>query len=1081
MEANLSVLVLDFQRRPLDGAEVKASDDQGKTTSVEFDAASGTYRAILACPARYTLSVSMKGYESQERKIQLSPGGQEEVFILGAEGMGYYYRGRVKVPFEPLPGLIAVTTARRLDKEETERFASFAEKAGLEGEERTPALEHENTWLFRGPAEEEAQARVFEQLAEYPLVRHAGPVLTKEEDRVQSLTPDLIVKFLPHVDQEMVPRIAAEHGLVVVRVLPAAGNAYLLRLDGPPSLKILEICDSLAAMDEVEYAEPNLAVTVEDSQINPTDYLAPEQWHIPIVQLPDAWQALNDVNVNRTFGDPAVILAVVDRGIQSQTVAGNTTAAHPDFQGTLTNGADKVYRFYDFATMQPNNDNPPNDHGMGCAGVSVALTNNASAVMGVEEGVAGAAANCQAMGIIRPAGGTEVQYSDAFLWIAGFNPGWVIDGVNYFAGTVFPAPPTPGADIISNSYYWSAWPISGLMSDTIDHLTTYGRGGKGVLLFFVSGNGYQVLTNQQGLAAHPKTFAIGACSLANDGVTEIFCDYSNWGQPLGSASGILELCAPSHDAYVGVGALHNPPANYGIISADLLGEGNMPGNPAAQTTLSANAAAGATTLNVANTAGFAVGQALLIGNPGGAQTEATILNGVAGPTQLNVAATLRAHNSGDPVRGGAANYRNNFGGTSSATPLAAGIAALVLSASPSLTWVEVREILRDTAVKIDAASTDATNRWVDAAGNNSASPAYAGPFYSRRYGYGRVDAEAAVNAAIAYAFQRDIHIRDNMADNGLGPTGAPFWEGADIWVRNANDGVAPANYATHANTVHQSPIAGQPNWVYVRFKNIGTAASFPFAVRVYLTHWAGTEFVYPDDYIPTVRPSDPIPSPLTRGTYLIGEAAVNSLAAGAEGQIAVQWQAALVPPATVNVGGVNVTWHPCLLAEITPQDGFTPVGVHVWQNNNLGQKNLSIVYPDADADTFAFAGVLGNLTNRSKYIGVKFGSEWPFTPKFPPYVAFLNRHVERYLIEEIERTGREDLKPEQREEMTIFYLTGKGSAELRLPNVGLVPIVVGGSAYKFPDKAVARIEIVQFDDSGWTSGGAVFEVRGKGA
>jgi hypothetical protein len=618
------------------------------------------------------------------------------------------------------------------------------------------------------------------------------------------------------------------------------------------------------------------------------------------------------------------------------------------------------------------------------------------------------------------------------------------------------------------------------MSDTIDHLTTYGRGGKGVLLFFASGNGYQALTNQAGLGAHPKTFAIGACSLANDGVTETFCSYSNWGQPLGSASGILDLCAPSHDAYVGGNALHNPTTNYGIISADLLGEGNMPGNPAEQTTLSANATTGATTLNVANSAGFAAGQALLIGNPGDAQTEATMLNSVTSSTQLNITATRRAHNSGDPLSGGAANYRNNFGGTSSATPLVAGIAALVLSASPSLTWVEVREILRDTADKIDSANTNATNRWVDAAGNNSTSPAYAGPFYSRRYGYGRVNAEAAVNAAITYNFQRDIHIRDNMTDNGIGPTGTPFWEGADIWVRNANDGIAPVNYNTHANTVHQSPIAGQSNWVYVRFKNIGAAASYPFSVRVYLTHWAGTEFIYPDDYIPTVRPSEPIPSPLRPGTYPIGEAAVNSLAAGAVGQIAVQWQAALVPPEKVIHRGVNVTWHPCLLAEITPQDGFTPTGVHVWQNNNLGQKNLSIVYPSDDDDSFAFAGVLGNLANRSKFIGVKFGSEWPFKPKLPPYVAFLNRHVEIYLIQEIERTGRDDLKPEKREEMTIFYLTGKGSTELKLPNVGLVPFIFGGSTYEFPDKAIARIEIVQYDDSRLSSGGAVFELRGKG-
>jgi hypothetical protein len=1081
MEADLSVLVYDYQRKPLDAAEVKATDDEGKSTTMKFDAASGAYQATLRSPAHYTLSVSAKGYESQSRDTQLNPGTQEEVFFLGREGMEYYYRGRVKVPFEPLPGLIAVTTQRPLERKEADQFMGFAGELGLEGARQTPALEQENTWLFKGPADEEEQQRTLLQLTEHPLVRRAGPVITQEKDRILYLTPDLVVKFRPYVEREQVPNIAAEYGLEVIRVLPAAGNAFLLRAKRPPSSELLEICESLAAMEEVEYAEPNFAVTVEDSQINPTDFLAPEQWHIPIVELPDAWQSLNNVNVNRTFGDASVILAVMDRGIQSQTIGGNTTALHPDFQGALTSGADKVYRYYDFATMQPNNDNPPNDHGMGCAGVSSALANNPCAAAGVDEGVAGAAANCQVMGIIRPAGGTEVNYSDAFQWIAGFDPGWVADGVNYPFGTVFPAQLSPAADIVTNSFSWSPWPISGLMSDTIDRLTTYGRDGKGVLMFFASGNGNTQLTFQAGLAAHPKTFAIGASSLANDGLTETFATYSNFGQPLGSASGILDLCAPSHDTYVGGSALHNPPANYGVISADLVGQGNMPGCPAAQTSLSANAAAGATNLSVASTAGFAAGQALLIGNPGGAQTEATMVTAVASATQLNVTALLRGHNAGDAVQGAAANYRNNFGGTSSATPLAAGIAALVLSASPSLTWVEVRELLRDTADEIDAGNTNATNRWVDANGNNSASPAYAGPVYSRRYGYGRINAEEAVNAAIAYGFQRDIHIRDNLADNGLGPTAAPFWEGADIWVRNANDNIAPANYGIHANTVHQAPIAGQSNWVYVRFRNIGAAASYPFSVRVYLTHWAGTEFVYPDDYIPTVRPGDPLPSPLTPGTYLLGETGVNSLAALAEGRIAVEWEAALVPPATVNVGGVNVNWHPCLLAEITPQDGFTPTGTHVWQNNNLAQKNLSIFYPDPDGDDFAFAGVVGNLSNRSKFIGLKIAVEWPVTPKVPPYVCFLNRYVERYLLQEIERHGRDDLKPGQIEDVTVFYLTGKRAVKLQIPNVGLVPLIVGGSTHRLPDEGTTRIEVHQFDDSGWSSGGLTLEVRGKGA
>ncbi|MBM3976816.1 MAG: hypothetical protein FJ299_07480 [Planctomycetes bacterium] len=72
-------------------------------------------------------------------------------------------------------------------------------------------------------------------------------------------------------------------------------------------------------------------------------------------------------------------------------------------------------------------------------------------------------------------------------------------------------------------------------------------------------------------------------------------------------------------------------------------------------------------------------------------------------------------------------YASNFGGTSSASPLASGVALLVMSANPYLRWDEVVDVLHDTARKIDPAG--------GAYDVNGKSP---------KYGYGKVDAHAAV-------------------------------------------------------------------------------------------------------------------------------------------------------------------------------------------------------------------------------------------------------------------------------------------------------------------------------------------------
>lgn len=81
---------------------------------------------------------------------------------------------------------------------------------------------------------------------------------------------------------------------------------------------------------------------------------------------------------------------------------------------------------------------------------------------------------------------------------------------------------------------------------------------------------------------------------------------------------------------------------------------------------------------------------------------------------------------------------DSFGGTSSAAPLAAGVVALMLSANPNLGWKDVQYILMTTAQQVDP--TDAS--WETNA---------VGRKFSHRYGYGLIDAEAAVQEALRWS------------------------------------------------------------------------------------------------------------------------------------------------------------------------------------------------------------------------------------------------------------------------------------------------------------------------------------------
>jgi subtilisin-like proprotein convertase family protein len=83
----------------------------------------------------------------------------------------------------------------------------------------------------------------------------------------------------------------------------------------------------------------------------------------------------------------------------------------------------------------------------------------------------------------------------------------------------------------------------------------------------------------------------------------------------------------------------------------------------------------------------------------------------------------------------ATSYTTDFGGTSAATSIVSGVVALMLAENPSLTWRDVKHILARTSVKVDSWDPGWTT----------------GTFHhNEKYGFGLVDAEAAVKLAATW-------------------------------------------------------------------------------------------------------------------------------------------------------------------------------------------------------------------------------------------------------------------------------------------------------------------------------------------
>ena len=92
-------------------------------------------------------------------------------------------------------------------------------------------------------------------------------------------------------------------------------------------------------------------------------------------------------------------------------------------------------------------------------------------------------------------------------------------------------------------------------------------------------------------------------------------------------------------------------------------------------------------------------------------------------------------------------YTNGFGGTSSACPGAAGVAALVIARNPALRWQEVKEILRQACDRIDPQGG-----------------AYDASGHSKKYGFGRLNAETAVRLALPSEGPATVRIEKSFTE-----------------------------------------------------------------------------------------------------------------------------------------------------------------------------------------------------------------------------------------------------------------------------------------------------------------------------
>ena len=193
--------------------------------------------------------------------------------------------------------------------------------------------------------------------------------------------PEILVKFRAGVSPGTIAQITNRFNDRIQDEIEAVPG--LVTIHDPDSGDAVAVSAQYSALPEVEYAEPNYEISLEQAgnDVNPAlakDPRLDEQWALSKISVPEAWA--------RTKGSSEIVVAVLDSGVEYTHVdlvnnIWTRPATMPPYRDQDLGTVDDVHGYNAVA-----NDGDPTDdngHGTFCAGIIGAEGGNNAGVCGV--------------------------------------------------------------------------------------------------------------------------------------------------------------------------------------------------------------------------------------------------------------------------------------------------------------------------------------------------------------------------------------------------------------------------------------------------------------------------------------------------------------------------------------------------------------------------------------------------------------------------------------------------------------------------------------------------------------------------
>ncbi|HTE11194.1 MAG TPA: S8 family serine peptidase, partial [Chitinophagaceae bacterium] len=327
-------------------------------------------------------------------------------------------------------------------------------------------------------------------LGKLAFIGFVHPVFKSPSGKDMGYGDELVVKLKAGTGITHLEDFVKKNNCSIVKKYAFADKIYIISSGQANNYDAVETANRFFESGLFEYAEPDLTL-FDGLTAAPNDPLYNYEW---------AHQ--NTGSAIQYNGTPGVDMKVQQAwditrgaGIKVAIIDEGVDLTHPDLQANLLQGFDAT-KFSsgpgDGKPLSPNN-----GHGTSCAGIIAAIANN-------NIGVAGVAPESKIMPI------NVVMSSGIFTSYGG-----IASGFDYAWQS--------GADVISNS--WGGGSPSSVLDDAITRAVTLGRGGKGTVVLFSSGNGNASISYP---SSNANVICVGGISMCGERKSFGSCDGEPW-------------------------------------------------------------------------------------------------------------------------------------------------------------------------------------------------------------------------------------------------------------------------------------------------------------------------------------------------------------------------------------------------------------------------------------------------------------------------------------------------------------------------------------------------------------------------